>query len=155
MRVRIVFVGQRGPAWVNAAFDEYARRLPREWSFDAVAVKGEPRDRGRSIAQILEAEAARIVDACERRRIVALDEQGSVFTTAQFAAQLGTWQTAGDDVAFVLGSADGLAPRIKTAASAQLALSAMTLPHGLARVLIAEQLYRAYTLMSGHPYHRA
>ena len=154
MKVRVVSVGQRAPDWMNAGFEAYARRLPREWSFDAVAVKSEPRDRGRSIAQVLEAEAIRIVDACERRRIVALDERGTVLTTAEFTAQLGKWRTAGDDLAFVIGGADGLAPRIKTAASAQLALSALTLPHGLARVLIAEQLYRACTLISGHPYHR-
>jgi 23S rRNA (pseudouridine1915-N3)-methyltransferase len=154
VKVRVVFVGQRAPDWMNAGFEEYARRLPREWSFDAVGVRSEPRERGRNVAQMLEAEALRIVGACERRTIVVLDERGTALTTTQFAAQLDKWRTAGDDVAFVIGGPDGLALRIKTAASARLALSAMTLPHGLARVLIAEQLYRAYTLMSGHPYHR-
>ena len=155
MRVRVIAVGQRMPAWVTAGFDEYAKRLPREWSFQALELKSEPRDRGRSVAQVLAAEAARIAAACAGHRIVALDEQGTALTTAQFADKLAGWQSSGGDIAFVIGSADGLDPSIKSSASTLLALSAMTLPHALARIVLAEQLYRAHSLLCGHPYHRA
>jgi 23S rRNA (pseudouridine1915-N3)-methyltransferase len=142
------------PAWVTAGCDEYARRLPREWTFEWVELKPEPRGRGRTIDQILAAESGRIATACAGDRIVALDERGAQWTTEEFASRLRRWQGSGDSVAFVIGSADGLSANVKANAAAVLALSAMTLPHGLARVLIAEQLYRAYTVLTGHPYHR-
>jgi len=142
------------PAWIAAGVDEYARRLPREWSFELVEQKPEPRDRRRTTAQILAAEGVRIATACAGYRIVALDEHGAAWTTQELAAQLARRQARGDDVAFVIGSADGLAPDVKAGADAIVALSAMTLPHGLVRVLLAEQLYRARSVLAGHPYHR-
>jgi len=154
MKLRVVALGHRMPAWVDAGVEHYASRLPREWALRIVGLRPEPRDRGRSVSQLLDAEAARIAHACEAHRVVALDERGEAWTTAQFAARLGRWQAAGDDLAFVIGSADGLAPHVKSGAVATMALSAMTLPHGLARVLLVEQLYRAHTLATGHPYHR-
>lgn len=154
MKVRVVAVSHRQPAWVGAAVAEYAKRLPREWSFDVVELRPEPRDRGRSVSQILDAEAARIAAACTGRRIVALDERGPACTTRTFGAKLGAWRDRGADIAFVIGSADGLAPAVKANAVAVVALSPLTLPHGLARVILVEQLYRAQSLLSGHPYHR-
>lgn len=142
------------PAWVSAGVDHYTSRLPREWMLQVVELRPAPRDRGRTVAQLLDAEATRVTHACSGHRIVALDERGAAWTTAQFAARLTRWQAAAHDIAFVIGSADGLAPSIKSGALATIALSAMTLPHGLARVLLAEQLYRAHTLATGHPYHR-
>lgn len=103
---------------------------------------------------MLDAEAARITTACTGHRIVALDERGAAWTTPTLASHLRQWRDAGDDIAFVIGSADGLAPAVKSRAAAVVALSAMTLPHGLVRVLLTEQLYRAYSLSTGHPYHR-
>lgn len=142
------------PGWVTAGFDDYARRLPREIPLELVDIKPEPRERGRSVEQMLAAEASRIESARKGFRMVALDERGNAWSTREFAARLRGWRDAGDDVAFVIGSADGLADRVRTDASAVVALSAMTLPHGLVRVLLAEQIYRAVTLLAGHPYHR-
>lgn len=155
MKIRIVALGHRMPAWVSAGIEHYASRLPREWALRIVDLRPEPRDRGRSVPQLLDAEALRIAHACSAHRVVALDERGETWTTAQFAAKLTRWQASGHDLAFVIGSADGLATSLKAGAFATMALSAMTLPHGLARVLLVEQLYRAHMLASGHPYHRA
>lgn len=147
-------MGNRLPAWVGAAVDTYAARMPREWSFELVELKPETRGRGRATAQLLAREAARIATACGRYRTVALDEHGTGWTTRQFAGELARRQARGDDVAFVIGSADGLHEDMKAAADDVFAVSALTLPHGLVRVLLAEQLYRAHTLLTGHPYHR-
>jgi 23S rRNA (pseudouridine1915-N3)-methyltransferase len=154
MKVRVVALGHRMPAWVTTGFHEYTRRLPRDWAFQTIELRPEPRNRGRGLTGLLAAEATRIAAACIGHRIVALDERGAAWTTPEFAARLSRWQRDGDDVAFVIGSADGLAPSVKSAAAVVVALSAMTLPHGLARIVLAEQLYRAYSVMTGHPYHR-
>ena len=108
MRLRIVALGQRMPAWINAGFDEYARRLPREYALELIEVKPEPRDRGKSVAQMLLAEAARIRAACADDRIVALDERGKPWTTRDVATKLEQWRGDNTNVAFVIGSADGL-----------------------------------------------
>jgi 23S rRNA (pseudouridine1915-N3)-methyltransferase len=154
VKVRIVALGHRMPAWVGAAFDDYAKRLPREFPMELVELKPSPRDRGKSVPQLLASEAQRIRAAVEGYRIVALDERGAAWTTRELAAKLAQWRAQSVDIAFVIGSADGLDATIKHDAHALLALSAMTLPHGLARVLLAEQLYRAASLDAGHPYHR-
>ena len=142
------------PAWVSAGYDDYARRLPREWALTLTELKPEPRDRGRSVAQILAAEAVRLAAACAGAAIVVLDERGTLWTTRQLADNLQQWREARADVAFVIGSADGLDAAFKRAAAARVAVSAMTLPHALVRVVLAEQLYRAASLVAGHPYHR-
>lgn len=154
MKLRIVALGHRMPAWVAAGCDDYAKRMPREYSIDMIELKPEPRDRGKPVPQMLAAEAVRIRAACAGHRVVALDERGAQWTTREFAARLAQWQADAADVAFVIGSADGLDPAVKRDAHAVVALSALTLPHGLARVLLAEQLYRAMTVNTGHPYHR-
>ncbi|MFI4888399.1 MAG: 23S rRNA (pseudouridine(1915)-N(3))-methyltransferase RlmH [Burkholderiales bacterium] len=154
MKLRIVAPGHRMPGWVVAGFDEYARRVPREWTLELLELKPEPRERGRTATQMLAAEASRITAACTGFRIVALDERGTPWTTRHFAAQLRDWQEGGFDIAFVVGSADGLHADIKSGAAAIVSLSAMTLPHGLVRVVLAEQIYRAASLLAGHPYHR-
>lgn len=154
MKLRIVALGHRMPGWVAAGFDDYARRLPREFALDLVELKPEPRERGRTVAQILAAEALRIAPACAGLRCVALDEHGEAWSTREFALRLGRWRDAGHDIAFLIGSADGLSSEVKSQATAVMALSAMTLPHGLVRVLLAEQIYRAVSVLAGHPYHR-
>jgi len=154
LSLRVVALGHRMPAWVSAGYDEYARRLPREWALALVELKPEPRDRGRAVAQILAAEAVRLAAACAGATIVVLDERGSLWTTRQLADNLQQWREARADVAFVIGSADGLDAGFKRSAAARVALSAMTLPHALVRVVLAEQLYRAASLLAGHPYHR-
>jgi len=142
------------PAWVTAGYDEYAKRLPRDFALTLIELKPEPRDRGRSVAQLLGAEAVRIAAACAGATVIALDERGSLWTTRQLADNLQQWREARADVAFVIGSADGIDTGFKRSAAARVALSAMTLPHALVRVVLAEQLYRAASLLAGHPYHR-
>ena len=154
MRLRLVALGHRMPAWVDQGFTDYTRRLPRDLPLDLVELKPAPRDRGRTVAQALEAEAVRIEQACEGLRMVVCDERGEAWTTRLLAERLTRWREEAEGVAFVIGSADGVAERIRARAHRLLALSAFTLPHGLVRVLLAEQIYRAVTLAAGHPYHR-
>jgi 23S rRNA (pseudouridine1915-N3)-methyltransferase len=154
VKLRIVALGHKMPAWVTAGYDEYARRMPRELPLDLVELKPEPRDRGKPVPQLLAAEAQRIRAASAGFARIALDERGAAWTTRTLADRLRTWQDAGSDVSFVIGSADGLDASIKEEAGAVFALSALTLPHGLVRIVLAEQLYRAASLNAGHPYHR-
>jgi 23S rRNA (pseudouridine1915-N3)-methyltransferase len=154
MRLRIVALGHRTSEWVTTGFDDYARRMPRDFAIELVELKPEPRGRGKPLAKMLDAEAARIAAACRGTDVFALDERGSAWTTRELAARIARHRDAGRDVSFVIGSADGLAPAVKTGAAAVVSLSPLTLPHGLVRVIVAEQLYRAATLIGGHPYHR-
>jgi 23S rRNA (pseudouridine1915-N3)-methyltransferase len=154
MKLRVVALGHRMPAWIAAGWDDYRRRLPREFALSLVELKPEPRDRGKPVAQLLAVEAERIEAACRGALVVALDERGQPWATRTLADHLGRWRDEGHEVAFVIGSADGLDPKIRSAAGAVVALSALTLPHGLVRVLLAEQIYRAVSLLTGHPYHR-
>lgn len=154
MRLRIVALGQRMPSWVAEAVADYAKRLPRETPLDVVELKPAARDRGRTVAQMLAEEARAIAAACAGATVVALDERGAPWTTRELADRLARWRGEGRDVAFVIGSADGLDASVKSGAAAVAAVSAMTLPHGLVRVIVAEQLYRAASLLAGHPYHR-
>ena len=142
------------PAWVSEGVADYTRRLPRDLGFELVELKPAPRDRGRTVAQVLADEARRIESACAGARIVAFDERGAAWSTRKLADAVKAWRDGAADVAFVIGSADGLDPSIRQRADAVVSLSAMTLPHGLVRVLLAEQVYRAVTLLAGHPYHR-
>ncbi len=158
MRFLIVAAGHRQPAWVSSAFGEYAKRMPREARVELTEIRPEPRNDAGSesaVARLLEREAVRFAAAIPRgTAIVALDEAGEALTTRGFAARMEQWLSGGRDVAFLIGSADGLDPTLKARAERTLSLSPFTLPHGLARVVLAEQLYRAHSLLSGHPYHR-
>jgi len=154
MRLRVVALGHRMPAWVAAGWADYARRMPRDFPLELVELKPEPRDRGKPVPQVLAAEAVRIAAACKGAQVVALDERGQPWTTRALAEALARWRDAAHDTAFVIGSADGLAEPVKRGAAAVVALSALTLPHALVRVIVAEQLYRAVSLLSHHPYHR-
>jgi 23S rRNA (pseudouridine1915-N3)-methyltransferase len=154
MRVTVLAVGQRQPPWADAAWADFARRLPPEWHFSLKALKAESRS-GRTATQCMAAEAARFDAALPKavRRVV-LDERGERLDTAALAGRLQAWQADGRDVALLIGGPDGLAPSIKDAADEALRLSDLTLPHALARVLLVEALYRAWSLTTGHPYHR-
>jgi 23S rRNA (pseudouridine1915-N3)-methyltransferase len=154
MKLRVVASGHRMPAWVTAGWDDYARRMPRAFPLVLVELKPEPRDRGKPVPQLLAAEAIRIAAACRGARVVALDEHGQPWTTRMLADALARWRDEARDAAFVIGSADGLAEEVKRDAAAVVAISALTLPHGLVRIVVAEQLYRAVSLLAGHPYHR-
>ena len=155
MKLWLVAVGQRPAAWVELAFHDYAKRFPPEFRLELKACKAEPRSAGRSTAQMLAAEAGRIEAALPAgaRRVV-LDEHGQRASSVELAQRIGAWQRDGRDVAFVIGGPDGLDSRLKASADETLRLSDLTLPHGLVRVLLAEALYRAWSLRAGHPYHR-
>ncbi len=155
MRLLVVAVGVRMPGWIDEAFDEYAKRMPRSLKTELIEIRPEPRSSGKSAEQLMAAEAARIARAVPRGAlVVALDERGRELTTAALARWLDARRQDGRDVAFLIGGADGLAEETRRGAEATLRLSAMTLPHGLARVLLAEQLYRAASILENHPYHR-
>jgi len=154
VKLLLVAVGQRPPAWAQIAFDDYAKRFPPELKFELKAVKAEPRD-SRTPEQLMAAEARRIEAALPRgARRVALDERGQRVTTAQLAERLLAWQRDGRDAALLIGGPDGLDPALKASCDESLRLSDLTLPHAFARVLVAEALYRAWSVTAGHPYHR-
>lgn len=155
MKFWLVAVGHKMPDWIGAGFTEYAKRMPREARIELIEIKPEPRTTGKNVAQMMEAEGQRILSALPQNALrIGLDERGAQFSTKQLVQQIQGWMGEGRDVAFIIGGADGLHHSVKTSTQMLLALSAMTLPHGLARVLLAEQLYRAYSLLHNHPYHR-
>jgi 23S rRNA (pseudouridine1915-N3)-methyltransferase len=155
MKLIIVSVGHKMPDWITVGFNEYTKRMPREAQISLLEIKPEPRNSGKTTLQIMEAEAQRILAALPQSCLrIALDERGTAPTTRQLAAQMQDWMREGRDVAFIIGGADGLHESVKQATQQLLALSALTLPHAMVRVLLAEQLYRAYSLMHNHPYHR-
>lgn len=156
MKITVVAVGQRQPAWADAAVNEYLSRLPAEFKVECKLVKAEPRSGNVPLARLLSAEATRVRAAVPRDALlIALDERGKDWTTQQLADQLQRWRDSAEDVAFAIGGADGLDTDLKQEARTLLRLSSMTLPHSLARVMLAEQLYRASSMLAGHPYHRA
>ncbi|HEV8259745.1 MAG TPA: 23S rRNA (pseudouridine(1915)-N(3))-methyltransferase RlmH [Burkholderiales bacterium] len=159
MKLHVVTVGHKPPDWVAAGFEEYARRMPRSARIDLAEIKPAPRSRQipseASVARVLAEEKTRILAAIPHGCVkIALDERGKQLSTAELARSLDDWMQAGRDVAFVIGSADGLDRDLKAGADLLLSLSALTLPHALVRVLLAEQLYRAISLTRNHPYHR-
>ena len=155
MKLLVVAVGQRQPAWAEAAWAEFAKRFPPEMRLELKALKAEPRSSGKTAAQCMAAEATRFESALPKgvRRVV-LDEHGTRLTTAQLAERVRLWRGDGRDAALLIGGPDGLDPALKATADETLRLSDLTLPHAFARVLLAEALYRAWTLSEGHPYHR-
>jgi 23S rRNA (pseudouridine1915-N3)-methyltransferase len=155
MLIRVVAVGTRMPAWVGAAVDDYTKRLPAGFTVEWREVKAETRSRAGSAPAWMQKEAARITAALPVGcRIVALDERGAEPDTAKLAARLRAWQEEARSVAILIGGPDGLDPALKARADETIRLSSLTLPHPLVRVLLAEQLYRAWSILAGHPYHR-
>ena len=162
MKLSVVAVGHRMPGWIDSGFNEYAKRMPREMPLTLIELKPEPRHdepSAAAVAQIVEKEAQRIEatlhKAAKDTVRVVLDETGKTVSTVQLAQRITRWRDGGRDVAFVIGGADGTAPRLKSGADWLWSLSPLTLPHGLVRVILAEQLYRAVSILNNHPYHRA
>jgi len=155
MRLVLASVGQRPPAWAETAYEDFAKRFPPELRLELKAVKAEPRTAGKTATQLMAAEAQRLEAACPKgaRRVV-LDERGSRLTTVQLADRLRFWLGDGRDVVLLVGGPDGLDPVLKASADETLRLSDLTLPHAFVRVLLAEALYRAWSVTAGHPYHR-
>jgi 23S rRNA (pseudouridine1915-N3)-methyltransferase len=154
VKLFLVAVGQRQPAWADTAYEDFAKRFPPEMRLELKAVKAEARG-SKTAAQLMAAEAARLEAALPKgvRRIV-LDERGDRVTTVQLASRMEGWQRDGRDAAILIGGPDGLDPALKQTADETLRLSDLTLPHAFVRVLVAEALYRAWTVMVNHPYHR-
>ena len=156
LTITLISVSHKQPAWVTQAFDEYAKRLPaREIKLECKELKPEARE-GKSVAQAMSLEAAKIQAAIPKGALVlALDERGQDLTSMALAQKLQHWQTEHSQVVFIIGGADGLEPAFKAQCDGLIRLSSLTLPHGMVRVLFAEQLYRAYTININLPYHRA
>ena len=154
MKLLIVAVGQRVPDWAQTAWDDYAKRFPPELKVELKAVKTEPRS-SKTYENLVAAERQRIEAVITRgTRIVVLDERGTALRTTALAQRLKDWQLGGDDVALIIGGPDGLEPAFRDAAHERIRLSDLTLPHAMARVLLIEQLYRAWSINANHPYHR-
>lgn len=154
MKLVIVAVGQRVPDWAQVAYDDYAKRFPPDLRVELKAVKTEPRG-SKTLSTLLALERERIQAALPKgARVVVLDERGTSLTTQALAQQLQQWQMGGDDVALVIGGPDGLEPAFREAAHQRIRLSDLTLPHAMVRVLLIEQLYRAWSVNANHPYHR-
>jgi 23S rRNA (pseudouridine1915-N3)-methyltransferase len=155
MKLNIIAVGQKMPAWITAGFDEYAKRMPREAMINLIELKPEKRATGKTAEQIKTAERDRIIAALPKDSTIwALDEHGEQLTTVALAQHFNDWQSAGRDTCFIIGGADGLHEDVKQRGNKLFALSKLTLPHGMVRVLLAEQLYRAWSITQNHPYHR-
>jgi len=154
MKLLVVAVGQRVPDWAQTAWDDYVKRFPPELRVELRAVKTEPRA-SRTLESLLAAERERIEAAVPKgARMVALDERGTSLSTVALATQLKDWQMGGDPVALLIGGPDGLDPALRVAAHQRIRLSDLTLPHAMVRVLLIEQLYRAWSINAHHPYHR-
>lgn len=155
MKLHLIAVGHKMPGWINAGYEDYARRMPPDLPLALTEIKPGHRVAGEDGVRARQIEAERILAALPGGAVpVVLDERGSQVTTRELAAWLERWRDEGVSPAFVIGGADGLDDSVKVRAGKLLGLSKLTLPHALARVLLAEQLYRAVCIMKGHPYHR-
>ncbi len=156
MHIRLLAVGDRQPAWVNDAYESYAERLPREWKFRLDTIPTVRRSKSDKSRQPMEAEGEKVLARLrDVEQVVLLDERGKALSSNALAAKLTDWQRDGRDLCLVIGGPDGVSDACRQRADFTWSLSAMTLPHGLERVLVAEALYRAWSMNSGHPYHRA
>ena len=155
MKLYLIAVGHKMPDWISAGYEEFAKRMPRDFPLQLVELKPDKRNAARTPQQVMAEEAERILAAIPSdARVLALDERGANWTTMKLAENMKDWQRDGRDTVFIIGGTDGLDPSVKKRADQLLQLSAMTLPHGMVRVLLAEQLYRAVSILNNHPYHR-
>ncbi|WP_018953685.1 23S rRNA (pseudouridine(1915)-N(3))-methyltransferase RlmH [Thioalkalivibrio sulfidiphilus] len=155
MRIHLIAVGERMPAWVDAAYAEYANRLPAECSLILKEIPAVKRGKNADLARIAETEGARMLEAIPKDcLVVALDEKGRSFSTAELSRRLDEWMHLGRDLALLVGGPEGLTDACRARADLVWSLSPLTFPHPLVRVILAEQVYRAWSLLRGHPYHR-
>ncbi|MGN6282807.1 23S rRNA (pseudouridine(1915)-N(3))-methyltransferase RlmH [Frateuria sp.] len=156
MRARMIAIGERMPGWVAEGFAEYRKRLSHELPLELVELKPGVRGKGRDDARAMHDEGVAILAALQRdTHVIALDGRGKTWSSEELAGQLANWRMAGRDLAFLIGGPDGHAPEVLARADQRWSLGPLTLPHMLVRLVLAEQLYRASTLLAGHPYHRA
>lgn len=155
MRARLIAVGERMPRWVADGYAEYAKRLSHDLPLELVELKPGLRGKGRDDARAMADEGAALLAALPRdAQVIALDGRGATWSSEQLAAQLSNWRMAGRDLAFLIGGPDGHAREVLQRADQRWSLGPLTLPHMLVRLVVAEQLYRAVTIVNGHPYHR-
>ncbi|WP_455019643.1 23S rRNA (pseudouridine(1915)-N(3))-methyltransferase RlmH [Kingella denitrificans] len=155
MNITVLAVGNKMPRWVDEAVQEYAKRFGRDVQYTLKEIKPEKRGAGVNAAQGMAAEEKRIVEALpDNAFLVVLDERGKAPTSVELAQYMQRWQQDGEHVCFVIGGADGMTDALKQKARLMLRLSSLTLPHGMVRVLLTEQLYRAVSILQNHPYHR-
>jgi 23S rRNA (pseudouridine1915-N3)-methyltransferase len=154
MKICVIAVGQKLPAWAQVALDDYTKRFPPDWRVTLKSVKTQARE-GQSAPKLMAMEAERILAALPKDPfIVALDERGANLTTQALSEELKAWSAMGQDIVFLIGGPDGLDPELKAKAHQLLRLSSMTLPHAMVRVMLVEQLYRVWSIQNAHPYHR-
>lgn len=155
MKITIIAIGQKMPGWANEACENYLSRFPSDWKVELKALKAEDRS-AKPIAKVMQAEAEKIRSALPKDAIlVIMDERGKALTSKELALQIHKWEERSRPLAFVIGGADGIDPQLKQEGDFMLRLSSLTLPHAMARVLLSEQLYRSWSLLNNHPYHRA
>ncbi len=155
MLIRVIAVGTRMPSWVQAPVDDYSSRLPSDWRIEWKEIRAEQRGAGANAAVWMAREAQRIRAAIPpAATVIALDEKGTDLDTRGLAARMQRWRDAGPPVALLIGGPDGLDPELKRSAAERLRLSSLTLPHPLVRIIVAEQLFRAWSVLANHPYHR-
>jgi len=155
MKLYVLAVGSKQPAWIDQGVHEFIKRMPHECRTELLLVDGDKKLKNRSVQERKQAEAKKLLAKVPPyTRILALDERGQSWNTQQWSQKLQSWLPQGEDVCFIIGGPDGLDDSLLQQASAKVSLSAMTLPHGLARILLVEQLYRAWSLLNNHPYHR-
>lgn len=155
MRLRLIAMGQRMPGWVQEGYEEYAKRLPRECALELVEIPLQRRGKGVDLERTVASEDERMLGAVPGgSRVVALEVEGRQWSTPQLAARLEQWMADGRDAVLLVGGPEGLGTKCRAHADERWSLSALTLPHPLVRVVVAEQIYRAWSILRGHPYHR-
>jgi 23S rRNA (pseudouridine1915-N3)-methyltransferase len=155
MKLRLIAVGTRMPAWVTEGFENYQKRLPSEYKFELMSIPPSKRSKNSNIPLLIAEEEKRIFAAIPKHsKIIALDERGKLWNTKQLAETLQQWQTDGQDISFLIGGPDGLGSNCLNKADDRWSLSLLTLPHLLVRIIVVEQLYRAWSILNHHPYHR-
>lgn len=155
MKLRLVAVGDRIPAWISAGFEDYASRMPRELKVELLEIPLAGRGRSADLVRAKQAEGEKLIERARGARVVVLDERGDNWSSLDLANRLKRWMQEGRDVAMLVGGPDGHSADVLSAADDRWSLSRLTLPHALVRVVVAEQLYRAWSLLANHPYHRA
>jgi len=155
MKISLIAVGQRMPAWVNEAYEDFAKRMPRECAIRLIEIPAAKRTKNTGITHAQKEEAERSLEAAPKGALlVALDTRGKELSTEQLSVQLADWLQGGRDIALIIGGPDGLADAVMKRADMKWSLSKLTLPHAMVRVVVAEQIYRAWSMLKNHPYHR-
>ncbi|MCK5893454.1 MAG: 23S rRNA (pseudouridine(1915)-N(3))-methyltransferase RlmH [Endozoicomonadaceae bacterium] len=155
MRIRLIAVGQKMPSWVVEGYNEYARRLPANFSLELHEISLGKRTRGADIARMQRNEGAQMLSAIDPRdKVIAMEVNGKSCSSETLADQLGGWHDLGENVSLLVGGVEGMLPEVSARADLRWSLSSLTLPHPMVRILIAEQLYRAWSILNNHPYHR-